>query len=167
MSCCANRGYNSATCDTSSLQATDPIVISFRNPNAVTYQSTCTLKDLTQNAGIQEWRGNTQTGRLILTGGGSFPYIGCPSCPLISVTLRLIEGLLGEDEGEVVATWRGSVNLLSGRVVGSLNRTQGYIQPYSFQTQGVYNIECGGTDGDEEEGRTLVMKTLSLIPGQF
>ena len=167
MSCCTNRGYNSTACNNSRLQATHPIVIRISDSQGINLTGKLTMKDLTQTAGTNTWTGNSSTHQLVLTGGGDFRYLGCPSCLLLSTNLEITTEDEDEEEDEtetvVLGKWRGTINLVNGVVSGSLGKTQGSVTiPFRYQIEGRYKIVCG-----KSEGRTLVLQTLRLTPGIF
>ena len=114
MSCCINRGYNDSTCQYLKLQATDSVIIRLVNPQGLGYSGNLLL---TQGTDSLSWSGSSDTSRLTLTGGGTFSYLGCPSCPLLEVNLRQVL------EGQI-SIWRGSLQLIQGLASGYLQRTQ-------------------------------------------
>jgi hypothetical protein len=144
MSCCVNRGYNDSGCLNSQLQATQPIRIIISNPGGLLYSGTLKLLDLTQGAGSLGWMGTTTDSSLILSGGGSLVYRGCPSCPSLEVSLGLV---LGTQE----SLYRGNLELLQGVASGYIQRTQGSSGPFSYRL----------------EGRILVLQTLRLEARRF
>ena len=151
MSCCINRGYNDSTCQYLKLQATDSVIISLVNPQGLGYSGNLLL---TQGTDSLSWSGSSDTSRLTLTGGGTFSYLGCPSCPLLEVNLRQVL------EGQI-SIWRGSLQLIQGVASGYLQRTQGSGGPFRYRIEGVYQLIC------ETGGRRLRLDTLRLEPRSF
>ena len=168
MSCCTNRGYNSAGCSESYLQAIRPIVVKVRRTLGFQLLGHMALRDRTQNAGTLTWTGNTSNHQLILTGGGYLPYQGCPSCPLLNATLQIAtEDSSGNSSPVLVGKWRGTIQLVNGVVNGTLRKIQGVSSAFQYQVEGSYNLQCGEVQGQEIDGRTLVVHTLRLQPGIF